>query len=640
MRASRPILAYACAAALLVFAGSWFVSPRERAPAALAPASADEPDSVRESAVLEVASAPAQSKREAPLPPAIRGRLVDASTGDPLAGWTIRLEGPAAVPAAAALQQLLARSIEANVSPHQPAELRFVVKASTPEDEFKRGVLEAALATAQQTQEGTTAASAPDVRLELSRAMQAMRDAQLVPVAPTIEPPSPEPTAPDPVPGDAPVDLHAEAPPVPQLDATTTITLPQAELTFARAAISGVDVSAPGRVDVSYRVEAGTLLAGSFRMAVAEQARGSAWQGSRPVLLDGGTDLHIEASRITFFAPQFGGESAPTTLFECTTDADGRFELPCPDRDDTWLSLDPQGPLEANPARHTIGSASLACSTPITWKVRLEERARAHVRVLDAATDEPVPYLTVGVHGARTEETCTTDAEGRFTTSKRFTVGSIRATFRDGPENADVPCDDPRAEITAAEDEIVFRVTIGPTFRFRCANDPDLASARVRIRGLVAVRSVVEPDHLGSWMTLRGDEVAFLRSNVPVEQLGSGAAFAEIVASDGLRRARIVLPHHTGRGEPLDVTYSLGAQIHGRVLDAEGNPVGSASVDAVDAEGVELDGTITAEDGTWRITGLDPRVVSRIVVASGAKLAERTMPLESGQDHELDVELH
>lgn len=352
----------------------------------------------------------------------------------------------------------------------------------------------------------------------------------------------------------------------------------------------------------------------------------------------------LRAGSIEFAEPREKNESRVTVLGESTTDAAGRFAFACADVDDAWLELVPEPGTVLDPATWSLGAHQVACATPIEWGVRRARCGRIHGRVVDAATSEPVPEIEVHLLGARdARETCVTDAAGRFTTERAFESGTLRAEFRDGPDERRVRARDASREFLAdgAGEEAVFAVEIGPTFAFRWSASAlnFRGDARLRFHGLVARDAGAAVEDVGAWNEPRGTDRDWFRFEAAVSAVPGARITAEIVAGDGLMRAEVELDHVVGRaGDVPTVALTLAAVVQGTVRDAQGFRVVGATIRALDPTGVEIDRALSDALGGYALRGLDARRAKSIEIVDGAGARRAwSLNLSSGAARELDL---
>ncbi len=649
MRASRVILVCACAAIGVVVAILWIASPRAMQVTLAAPQFVEGVDgSHRESAVLtSEPKTPTSSMREVPPAPGIHGRLIEAATGAPLAGWKIRLQHSAELPHVVSIQfdtNWFQGSVPETVT-LEGGDVPIGREGVTMESADLRirrntaGVVTIGPLLSVQADSESKAAdvqsAAPRVQLFL-------------PTFHVIQNPADSPPS-DAEPAVAP-DIVSDSIFAPESEGTNaeggTIgglldasdpTPPSAEKETQALALTrliGTQVNFGAEIDAEARAQAESIMHARLAAAfVASQGPTLRW---RPQ---------------TFPSPADSDEtSSNCTQAECVTDADGRFDLPCPESDGAWLQLEPQPPLYPDSRRYPLHRIVDACARPIEWKTRLIERANAHLLVLDAATGEPVPFLSVVLSDATQKESCTTDAEGRCTTTKPFATGRVRAAFEDGqtqPRAFDsdeqetrrpVRCDQDSAVLAETGGDLVFRVAIGPTFRIAWHDGPEPGVAFARIHGIVAQDHADQDEFGAHWSLLRTESGWFVRLPVPVKSLPHGTPTLDLWTNE-MQLAHLELTKLTGRSDLIEVTTHLGAQAHGRVLFDEDHLIFGGRVSLIDSDGNELDSTTSGAEGVWHLSGIDPAKVSWVQVDFEGLSKRTSVPFRAGENREIDLTL-
>jgi hypothetical protein len=91
---------------------------------------------------------------------------------------------------------------------------------------------------------------------------------------------------------------------------------------------------------------------------------------------------------------------------------------------------------------------------------------------------------------------------------------------------------------------------------------------------------------------------------------------------------------------PLDVTLEPAVAVHGIVREADsGQPVGAATVTAVDPGGQVIASTVSDPDGSYLITGIDADAITLVAAAPGADPRATTVELARSTDYQANLAL-
>lgn len=568
---------------------------------------------------------------------ALRGRLVDAATGAPLAGRVVELrvcadasrfaaklepDGARALRFAAELRGLLQKRVIAGpgaeitlpaVSNTGESSSVLVVAAGgihfgdeDPDDGVAQGSSEARsalfqtiLARTMHARDALGAAEAPEapaalgyVELQWGRGLHE-----------TAAEPVPEP---DPSVGSA--DASSEMEPT---------LAPRPERSF-----DTVDLGAVVRITAVPLVPAG--------------------DGPRPQLLDAGAIAPVPLSLT--FAPSL---VAGTT----TTDADGRFRFDCPDgavhslqlvlADEEWSADAEYGFLE--PER--------ACDAEFTWRVELLPSAHVRGRVLDATTNAPVAELELLLRGAGDAEfRVTTDADGRFDVDGKVPAGGLALSARDVSDldlDLDVELAPASAQAVSGENELLLFADIGPTWRLEFQHEYDeegepvctplesrLVEVRLALGAAGPARDGGEPP-FDAWIPLRVDEsdAGWFRLPRPVPLGGAVAARFQTRDRAWVGSARLV----RGPAAQLVVLHaSSGLDVHAeRARDGAADAWRARVVDAFDAV---LDEEPLDADGDAEFRGLDGGLARAVELWRGTeRLLRRPLALAPSEERALEL---
>ncbi len=266
----------------------------------------------------------------------------------------------------------------------------------------------------------------------------------------------------------------------------------------------------------------------------------------------------------------------------------GSTRAPAPSRD----PLAPARSAGTDPARSLsveVDAPNRAADGSAT-ATREEDRVPFRGRVLDAATEESIPWIEVQAGAFRTE----TDAAGRFrspTSTAIHFAPETEATVRD-PRSRTVlgvlRIEDAERRSADGRDELLLRVPYGPTYPVQIAGTAGVGGWRARLVEHASDGTVhsgrffdlFAPPDGGPWL---------LRTERPWEPNLPGSTFViearnleENGRSDPLRSAVGVYPEVV----PITPSRTIGS-LQGWVVDTAGEPQKGARVSAVPL-GVEL----------------------------------------------------
>lgn len=256
---------------------------------------------------------------------------------------------------------------------------------------------------------------------------------------------------------------------------------------------------------------------------------------------------------------------------------------------------------------------------------------RGHV--VDARTQEPVPYVTVHLTAGAVDETVTTGLDGAFQSTREFAGDTLSAIVSDAGNRVQSFVHD---EDARADEPWILEVSIGPTYPLSIAVGATIEPAQWSARVIESTRNFENageievddgglrmsaprpdaPDRCWPWIALRA-EASFARSvpwiRYPAIQFEPESRYrlriqlrCESLGHKGLGRI-----HGTvGVQEPVivDGLKDVGA-LTGKVHDARDVAVGGATVLLVPyGGGVPRDSrlTLTNEKGEFRLLDLLP----------------------------------
>lgn len=270
------------------------------------------------------------------------------------------------------------------------------------------------------------------------------------------------------------------------------------------------------------------------------------------------------------------------------------------------------------------GPKVVEVSSAQTEHVRLAVDSSSHVlrgRVIDI-DGLPVPDAHVEVRPAKRGETrqTVTDAEGLFDlASASATTYRVDVT---GPRGLGLAV--AQSVASEAELELVLHETAS-------------VSGRVLADGRPVRRFQLRP----SGLSVLGPYVSDDDGRFVLEDVRPGDLTVSVLAPEGVASRSLRLDD----GDLAEITFDLEpwAVVHGRVIDAQGSPVGGASVDvsseAGRAEG--SDGAVTTDaEGRFTIEGLGPGATVVIVTKGDRTGRTEGLTLEPGDDVDVgDLEL-
>lgn len=283
-------------------------------------------------------------------------------------------------------------------------------------------------------------------------------------------------------------------------------------------------------------------------------------------------------------------------------------------------------PLEVEPRREP--SADGSATRPSSAR----GPALAHGRVLDARTGEPVGELELFLDGEGRHWKGASDAEGRFDCPRAELAPGTWITLIDGGSNRPVSGEPRRLERElGADEELVLRARIGPTFRFRLVRPPEsfaplgeTPALLVRVRNLRPEHAApgADPDSEGpnpfaAWEALGTANEARLRYPLPAETIEPGLALAEVRTQNHLFGARLVLDSWVGVQPVREVVLQPSSILQGRIEDEQGQPIegATARVEYKDELPGDLPERASSDRaGTFFVQVFDPARVERLVV--------------------------
>ncbi len=296
---------------------------------------------------------------------------------------------------------------------------------------------------------------------------------------------------------------------------------------------------------------------------------------------------------------------------------------------DSQLGCSPIAPASANPAEPTSlepppseldDPGTKAQTRPSQQAVPLTQML--HGRVLDEATDEPIPFVLVHVSSEAGSDTARTNAQGSFVTTIAVTSGSLTADVTDDGESVGTA----RAQWPPSNgaSEWTIRVPIGPTFPLTMIKAP-VENWRMHLvesqypRGTAGVILVsfdkLAPEHKGElrdwgWKSVRFEDghlfVRWPRLMFPADR----AWFPSIhVRNDSASAKADVSVYGTvGIQSPLSFQTNQFAVLRGNVTASRGTP--SAATHVVACDPIDDDKTtfqsvpffaeiVTSDDGAY-----------------------------------------
>ncbi|MBI5362856.1 MAG: hypothetical protein HZA53_06730 [Planctomycetes bacterium] len=650
MRTRARFLGVAAAGSVLALLVLWFAlrAPETAPKASVAAGTATEGvTSARTSApsatAIEEERAPQGEERVARTPE-VRGRLIDATTGLPLAGRTIELRArkrpsvDARLGDAGRLAQLLQGRLATGSS--DPA----VVFTGLPGPDGTDSV--------EQRRE--TAVKLTRFMHEVRVRHDALRAAN--------EPAPPRQSETEPGVEVSAVGVVSAAPGQESVAPPFDVEVAQGEFLAARVHIAALGQLRANVGDGEALVVQRSHVAQDLSRLLIQQSieRGQFLTASELVLQDAaGTSFSIsgfDGGRPTLAWP-VGTRLPPPlrTLATTNTDDQGRFRFDCPEELDVELEFVPRDDDWVEDATWTFPEAGSACRDAIEWRLDLAPGSRVTGRVLDARTQAPVPELTLELRGARDwVESLTTDDDGRFASSTIFPAGPIEWTVHDGSEERRIavePRDGKVERARAGAPELVLLAAMGPTWRFRFSQAQVEQALGKPVRTLqehdgggVEVRLVgAEPwpgwegsgNPFAEWQPVHREEderPAFVRYPV-APKLPRGGAWAEFRSSDGAWCGAARL---TDSPEAHDVELHESARVEVIVQLPEDAASSAWSVRATRAAGVGLAGAYAttpcdAADGLAVLEHLDPECVRALeLLRDGVVVRTLALELEPG----------
>jgi hypothetical protein len=638
-------------AAIALCAGAWYAVDRAMRNDPLAaivapfdaPSSDHDGDEIVAPQSVDLSVSEAGSERVLPPKPGVRGRLIDAETGAPIAHWKVCMITPKNAPSTE-----LADILRARLQLPPGAE----VQVSADGASFVLGLTDQ-LATVRTVESPDAHRTALDKEIELAN--NAIQHGRTLP------------------PGLSVRYAHESgaqvAAPIAAGASDEQQQLPNAVQPTAMDELRGHHALA----DFAFR---------TVRIKLAVDGSSDASGGSEEVpssvfhtIVSNAVDeqsLRVRPGEVLRHLRVAGSGS---DLAETTTDDDGRFEFPCPDSDGGSLLLDTPEHVDVTPSHWPLGPSNSACITEITWKVTVKHTGFLRGRVLDADTKKPVAGLGVGVRateldlhhgGARWD--IVTDAQGEFATPFTLQVGRVELLFADGADQ-EFAVGREEIEFTAPEDDsgsrIDFLVHAGPTFRFlpRLTGDEIQGDLALRFVNLVPAHLAPgAPNPLAQWHAddLHKEDCVWFRGPSSVRREHDGPVYAEWTATDGLVFGRVEIPSIAPVDpNPLPVAFTISASVHGTVsvhrtvsvpasersalghTNAERNDeVEGALVRVLDARGAVLGEWTTDEMGQYLIPGLEASRAATIE-ARHPRLGAASAPiaLQNGEPAQVDLKL-
>lgn len=672
MASRRIVPLFVAAIALLV--GAWFAVERATRSvlASLAPfaASEDESASLRAPRAVDLAANTAPSERALPPKSGVRGRLIDAVTGAPIAHWKVSMITPGNV---------------RNVQVAQAAEFAGILRdrlklppGAVTEYTLEGSKFELGLTDQLATVRGEGAKIGPgDYTVHI--VLPNIAISQQPDSSAAVDPPPAQDANEA---GAKPTDLvnggddaGAAQAAIAQLAHGTAASNAAAEGQASEEAQAGVEPAVARLARFQLRADQAPPIVLKYVFKSAEIPTGGAEQESASVFRNLVLNAMDQRSAQGHFVHAFRAADVGRHLrrggvgdnvVETTTDDDGRFEFACPEGDESFLVLDTPDHLDATPRSWPLGPTASACLHEITWKVTFERIGILRGRVLDADTNEPVPGLGVGLrakglgldHGdARWD--MVTDERGEFATPYTLNAGHIELLFADGSEH-EFQVGRDEIEFTAPADEAQraeFRVHPGPTFRFlpRLTSDEIQGDLALRFVNLVPANLPPGTDNpLAQWRAddLHKEECVWFRGPASVRREHAGPIYAEWTAADGLVFGRVEI-ESIAPVDPnaLPVAFSISASVHGTVRvparaagaspnDENGVEVEGAHVRVLDASGAVLGEWTTDEMGQYLIPGLQGSRAATIEARHPKHgSASTSVALRNGEPAQVDLTL-
>lgn len=633
--------------------------------------------------------------RTAPPRPRIRGRLIDRSTGGPIAGWPIEL-WISFRPRANDLARIALENVVFNLQPRNALVFAHGETLGLTSGRNQGGLVFNYLSDQHRLWTVTNAVDA--LRMTAEQRLGAAQPSESS--APEEEPPS-----------QVPPPASDESEDVPSSDAGADSSQgsapPQSEAQETGSLQSGIFNLIRFQANITLQPESGSIVTGNGAAAAGELRTVNPWitfvpsfagtdANNRFEIKVGGTDsspheleeLRERVNLLPAYLPVLPPTYRSLVLSRTTTDADGWFEFECPADEDqgVWLEAPIFEGRFVTPSKYEFDDRKLACAEEIVWRTDFLRGDVFRGRVIDERTREPVPQLKVHLAALLGREAdVETDDEGRFASTEALPAGAIDVRFSDGED--DVVVESKPAEVafldkSAPAEEVLFQIAIGPTYRFTLRLDPSSPVAiglgragvpgslpeqppapaetavsfehvivQVRLRNLVPLAHDELTDNpFAMWRTLRDETPCRVRYAMPGRAEHGGPVRLE-VRTEGKDYAGHVDVASTCGVSPrvLDVLLATAAKVHGRVHDAAGEGIGDATIAIVYAgssAGDVLDRCLTDFSGNFSFEGLEPGTVRAIEVTHpehGRKVIDVVLSSEDeislGDDFEIDVVL-
>lgn len=380
------------------------------------------------------------------------------------------------------------------------------------------------------------------------------------------------------------------------------------------------------------------------------------------------------AVRAAMDAAARSASAAPTLPVRTTTDANGWFRFDCPADPDVELVLIANDGEWLPDATYSFAGLDSPCRETIEWRVEIAAGRAVTGRVLDARTLEPLSGITLSIAGERgRHERADTDADGRFTTDGSFPLGHVAIELSDGDDPARIDATPREAELAVARtgDELVVLASIGPTFRFTFAHadvedgagkrivvhqEHDANDVEARFVGAepwpgVAEAAGLEPsaNPFADWRRVRQG------SPVASEDVASSSGWLRYAIAPKLPRAPRVELRTTNANYACTIELASGsgvqdvvlqrtAVVRGRVTFTTTEPDTSAyrvvAARAGGGRGAAYASAPCGVDGTFELEGLDATAVRALELWKGdERVRILDLELAPGETRTIDIEL-
>jgi 5-hydroxyisourate hydrolase-like protein (transthyretin family) len=559
---------------------------------------------------LDRVSDPAVGREPAPAAN-LHGRVLDATTGNPIAGLQVALKRWATEAEAAPPAEL----VDGQTAPN---ERELVAGALVGEG----GTIEISLGDL------TTALASSEVQISFGGGVPPPSDALGA---------KPEPAPAESSPGVPPAETSPEAA-APAAPASEPPQVPQPvpvpTLTFRFAPAEGPAVK-DGQ-DAAQQL--GSILVARIAAGVREGQDPGQAEFRSEWLVDGLAQIvrPRPVSRV-LGRPQDVG----VTVATCTTDAEGRFEFDCPLVDGHWLVIERDGALRHEPERLDVGDPAQSCGRELVWRVTPGRYGALRALVLDARTGTALPDLEVQLRTGTAErergEALRTDRDGRFELSE-VRAGRLAVALRDAAGAWEVPLAGGPPEFRAEDCEgLVLAAQAGPTLRF----ETDLS------QGLLEGGLLARAENLSSNardLSLWSRDLVHLGAGLGVRlppdarPARPGPITIQLATADGRLAGRLAAPDLSAPpANPPRVAFALVAVVRGSLRRGE-EPLGGARVEARDGTGRVLAAADSAEDGRFVLPAVPAGLEIDVRCPTGAEEPVQLV-LAPGEAREVDLAL-